>query len=261
VSNGVLLVDFANVLRSRGKPILEATIEAGKTGDVLRLDIANNNADGLGGNQDYLVRQRDTSTFSIERLTGSGTDDTNIQNFISGQNSPAGQTVRATHATTFTAIADGTVQNPGLPLAAANGQGPGVRLRSGHQASFTGGTSLEHQVASAPDLDGFDDWCRVRDNREDHARSYQYVSADVVGADDEAVVAAGVATSECVAAQARRARRREAKRVERVALDVAQLHGVSRPRRGRDGVPERGLGGARIKSEPFGHERFGIRKV
>ncbi len=66
----------------------------------------------------------------------------------------------------------------------ANGQGPGVKLKSGHQASFTGGTSLEHQVASAPGLDGFDDWCRVRDDREDHARSYQYVSADVVGADD-----------------------------------------------------------------------------
>jgi len=31
VSNGVLLVDFANVLRSRGLPILEATIQAGKT--------------------------------------------------------------------------------------------------------------------------------------------------------------------------------------------------------------------------------------
>jgi Family of unknown function (DUF6600) len=66
----------------------------------------------------------------------------------------------------------------------ANGQGPGVRLRSGHQATFTGGTSLEHQTASAPGLDGFDDWCRVRDDREDHAKSYQYVSADVVGADD-----------------------------------------------------------------------------
>jgi hypothetical protein len=66
----------------------------------------------------------------------------------------------------------------------ANGQGQGVRLRSGHQASFTGGTSLEHQLSSAPGLDGFDDWCRVRDDREDHARSYQYVSADVVGADD-----------------------------------------------------------------------------
>jgi len=31
VSNGVLLVDFANVLRRRGKPLLEATIEAGRT--------------------------------------------------------------------------------------------------------------------------------------------------------------------------------------------------------------------------------------
>src|SRR5579864_9313468 len=66
----------------------------------------------------------------------------------------------------------------------ANGEGPGVKLKSGHQASFSGGTSLEHQMASAPDPDGFDDWCRVRDDREDHARSYQYVSADVVGADD-----------------------------------------------------------------------------
>jgi multidrug efflux pump subunit AcrB len=31
VSNGVLLVDFANVLRSRGKPLIEATIDAGRT--------------------------------------------------------------------------------------------------------------------------------------------------------------------------------------------------------------------------------------
>jgi multidrug efflux pump subunit AcrB len=31
VSNGVLLVDFARVLRERGRPLLEATIEAGKT--------------------------------------------------------------------------------------------------------------------------------------------------------------------------------------------------------------------------------------
>src|SRR5712692_172049 len=31
VSNGVLLVDFANVLRRRGKPLPEATVEAGKT--------------------------------------------------------------------------------------------------------------------------------------------------------------------------------------------------------------------------------------
>jgi multidrug efflux pump subunit AcrB len=31
VSNGVLLVDFARVLRARGQPLLEATVEAGKT--------------------------------------------------------------------------------------------------------------------------------------------------------------------------------------------------------------------------------------
>src|SRR5258706_2410123 len=31
VSNGVLLVDFANVLRRRGKPMLEATVEAVRT--------------------------------------------------------------------------------------------------------------------------------------------------------------------------------------------------------------------------------------
>jgi multidrug efflux pump subunit AcrB len=31
VSNGVLLVDFANVLRGRGKSLVEATIEAGRT--------------------------------------------------------------------------------------------------------------------------------------------------------------------------------------------------------------------------------------
>ncbi len=66
----------------------------------------------------------------------------------------------------------------------ANGQGSGVRVRSGEQASFTDGTSLEHRTSGAPGLDGFDDWCRVRDNREDHAESYRYVSADVVGADD-----------------------------------------------------------------------------
>ena len=66
----------------------------------------------------------------------------------------------------------------------ANGQGPGVRLRGGEQASFTGGTSLEHRMSRAPGLDGFDDWCRVRDNREDNSQSYRYVSSDVVGADD-----------------------------------------------------------------------------
>jgi hypothetical protein len=66
----------------------------------------------------------------------------------------------------------------------ANGQGPGVKVKSGQQVTFSGGNSLQHQAGSAPGPDGFDDWCRVRDDREDHAKSYQYVSADVVGADE-----------------------------------------------------------------------------
>src|SRR5258708_19650554 len=48
----------------------------------------------------------------------------------------------------------------------ANGQGTGVKLKSGHQASFTGGTSLEHQVASPPGLDGFAASSPVPDDRQ-----------------------------------------------------------------------------------------------
>ena len=66
----------------------------------------------------------------------------------------------------------------------ANGQDRGVRVKSGRQATFTSGTSLEHHIDDAPGSDGFDDWCRVRDDREDHAESHRYVSADVIGAED-----------------------------------------------------------------------------
>ncbi len=56
----------------------------------LCLDIANNSSDGLGGNQDYLVRQRDTSTYRLERLGANTNDPTTVQNFIIAQNpSPA----------------------------------------------------------------------------------------------------------------------------------------------------------------------------
>jgi hypothetical protein len=66
----------------------------------------------------------------------------------------------------------------------ATGQGPGVKLRRGQQDSFTNGTSLQSQVYEAPSRDGFDDWCQVRAEREDHSESYRYVSADMIGADD-----------------------------------------------------------------------------
>ena len=82
----------------------------------LCLDIANNSSDGLGGNQDYLVRQRDTSTFRLERLGASTNNVATVEAFITGQNpSPAGQTTRATVATTYTAVGDGTCSSPASP--------------------------------------------------------------------------------------------------------------------------------------------------
>ena len=66
----------------------------------------------------------------------------------------------------------------------ATGQGPSVRVRAGEQARFTGGTSLAHQTMDAPRRDGFDDWCKVRDQREDESTSAQYVAPGVVGASD-----------------------------------------------------------------------------
>jgi len=66
----------------------------------------------------------------------------------------------------------------------ATGQGNAVTVRSGEQASFSNGTSLEHQISDAPPPDGFDDWCRVRDEREEHSPSARYVSPDVPGGED-----------------------------------------------------------------------------
>lgn len=66
----------------------------------------------------------------------------------------------------------------------ATGEGRSVKVRSDRQARFTVGTSLAHQIYDAPDGDGFDDWCRVRDKRQDYSQSARYVSPDVIGAED-----------------------------------------------------------------------------
>ncbi len=66
----------------------------------------------------------------------------------------------------------------------ATGEGNGVRVRSGERAAFSNGTSLEHQITGAPGFDGFDDWARVRDERQDRSVSARYVSSDVVGYED-----------------------------------------------------------------------------
>ena len=66
----------------------------------------------------------------------------------------------------------------------ATGKGPAVKVKSGKQARFTGGTSLAHQILDAPQPDSFDSWCEVRDEREDHSLSAKYVAPGVVGAED-----------------------------------------------------------------------------
>jgi hypothetical protein len=70
------------------------------------LDIAGNTSTGIGGAEHFRVRQRDASTFRLERLTGNPADPANVASFIAAQNDP-GSTASATVATTFTAVADG----------------------------------------------------------------------------------------------------------------------------------------------------------
>src|SRR5580704_10764012 len=66
----------------------------------------------------------------------------------------------------------------------ATGQGPAVRVHEGQQARFSNGNSMAHQISDAPAPDGFDDWCKVRDKREDNSVSARYVAPGVVGTED-----------------------------------------------------------------------------
>ncbi len=66
----------------------------------------------------------------------------------------------------------------------ATGQGPAVHIRSNQQVRFTDATSMTHTVAEAPPYDGFDDWCAVRDKREDTSLSARYVAPGTVGVED-----------------------------------------------------------------------------
>ncbi|HEY1730656.1 MAG TPA: DUF6600 domain-containing protein, partial [Terriglobales bacterium] len=66
----------------------------------------------------------------------------------------------------------------------ATGKGAAVRINSGEQMRFNGGTSLVHTAVNAPSRDGFDDWVRVRDKRLDDSLSARYVSPGVIGYQD-----------------------------------------------------------------------------
>jgi len=66
----------------------------------------------------------------------------------------------------------------------ATGDGPAVRVKSHERARFYNGTSLAHYLSDAPNPDGFDDWARVRDKREDNSVSARYVAPGTIGTED-----------------------------------------------------------------------------
>jgi hypothetical protein len=66
----------------------------------------------------------------------------------------------------------------------ATGGGSEYHMDSGDQATFTGTDSLTYDGGQAGRPDDFDQWCRSRDDREDHSSSARYVSRDVTGYDD-----------------------------------------------------------------------------
>ena len=66
----------------------------------------------------------------------------------------------------------------------AGGEGPPVRVHAHEQARFTDGSSLTHQISEVGSPDSFDEWCDLRNRREDHSASSRYVSPDVIGSED-----------------------------------------------------------------------------
>src|SRR6266568_158637 len=66
----------------------------------------------------------------------------------------------------------------------ATGEGNAVRVHSGQQFRFSGQQSLAYTAGRVPGPDGFDDWCNVRERREESSASARYVAAGTVGYED-----------------------------------------------------------------------------
>ncbi|MBV8050409.1 MAG: hypothetical protein JOZ80_04435 [Acidobacteriaceae bacterium] len=66
----------------------------------------------------------------------------------------------------------------------ATGQGQAVQVRAGEQIRFSNGTSLTHEAKNAPQPDGFDEWCQVRDRQHERSVSARHVAPGTVGTDD-----------------------------------------------------------------------------
>ena len=66
----------------------------------------------------------------------------------------------------------------------ATGQGRAVRVNDGEQVRFSAGASLTHTAESAPRRDGFEDWVKIRNQREGNSVSARYVAPGVIGYED-----------------------------------------------------------------------------
>jgi hypothetical protein len=66
----------------------------------------------------------------------------------------------------------------------ATGNGQTYSVHAGQSATFSGTDSLNADVEQIAAPDQFDTWADSRENRHEHSRSAQYLSADVVGYDD-----------------------------------------------------------------------------
>ncbi|MBZ5701345.1 MAG: hypothetical protein LAN84_05810 [Acidobacteriia bacterium] len=64
------------------------------------------------------------------------------------------------------------------------GGGQALTVHADQRATFTGTEQLSADVDDAGGYDDFDEWCRDRDRRAEHAISTRYVSRDVIGYED-----------------------------------------------------------------------------
>lgn len=68
--------------------------------------------------------------------------------------------------------------------AQATGSGQSITVQPRQQVKFAGGNNGTYDVGTAPALDGFDEWARGRDRRQEEAKSARYVPRDMIGYDD-----------------------------------------------------------------------------
>src|SRR3984957_19064541 len=66
----------------------------------------------------------------------------------------------------------------------ATGGGSEFHMDSNDRATFSGTDSLNYDGGEARGFDDFDQWCKSRDDREEHSQSARYVSRDIPGYDD-----------------------------------------------------------------------------